>query len=261
MRCGGAAEEEVLPRSDNGDARPKSHAPPLKRVRTYLHYSQASLIRPSCSMNPFRENTPVPGKRTATLTRTEIADAAIRIIGERGISSLTTTALANELGVSSGAPFRHFASREEILHAVGERVVELMGTTFPDESLPPLKRLSQLFESRIQAVTRHGGVARLIFSDQFSKALPEQAAGLIHAFVLRTRRYVLEALTQGAASGDIRKDVPAEHLLILFVGTMQHAAFLSAMNRNPRQAPPLDSETILRSIWTLMGSQGGAATK
>lgn len=200
----------------------------------------------------------MPGKRTTTLNRIEIVDAAIRIIGDRGISSLTTTALAKELGVSSGAPFRHFASREDILFAVSERVVELMGTTFPDESLPPLERLSQLFVARIQAVTRHGGVARLVFSDQFSKALPEQAAGMINAFIIRTRKFVADAIIQGVASGDIRKDVPVEHLLVLFMGTMQHAAFLSAMNRDPRQTLSLDPQTLIQSILTLAGPQAGA---
>lgn len=203
----------------------------------------------------------MPRTRTAPLTQTDIADAAIRIIGDRGISTLTTTALARELGVSTGAPFRHFASREEILCAVGNRVVELMGTTFPDESLPPLERLSQLFVSRIQAVTRHGGVARLIFSDQFSKALPEQAAEKIHTFVLRTREFVSEAIAQGVVSGEIRQDVPVEHLMVIFFGTMQHAAFLSAITREHRKPIPLDPHNIIRSIWTLMSQQAVVSEK
>lgn len=203
----------------------------------------------------------MPRTRTTPLTQTDIADAAIRIIGDRGISTLTTTALARELGVSTGAPFRHFASREEILCAVGNRVVELMGTTFPDESLPPLERLSQLFVSRIQAVTRHGGVARLIFSDQFSKALPEQAAEKIHAFVLRTREFVSEAIAQGVASGEIRQDVPVEHLMVIFFGTMQHAAFLSAITSKHRQPIPLDPHKIILSIWALMSQQAVVSEK
>lgn len=203
----------------------------------------------------------MPGKRTTPLTRIEIADAAIRIIGDRGISSLTTTALAKELGVSSGAPFRHFASREEILCAVGERVVELIGTTFPDEALPPLERLSLLFVGRIEAVTRHGGVARFIFSDQFSKALPKAAADQIHAFVLRTRKFVQDAIAQGALSGEIRRDVPEEHLMVLFIGTMQHAAFLSAINRGQRPNIPLDPKTIFQSIQTLIGSHPQGTSK
>ena len=47
--------------------------------------------------------------------RVEIAQAVLRIIGEQGITSFTTTALAKEIGVTSGALFRHFASRDEIL--------------------------------------------------------------------------------------------------------------------------------------------------
>ena len=64
--------------------------------------------------------------RQTTAKRTEIADAALRIIGERGITALTMASLAEELGVSPGAPFRHFSSRNEILEEVAHRVVELM---------------------------------------------------------------------------------------------------------------------------------------
>lgn len=201
------------------------------------------------------------GKRAIPLTRTEIADAAIRIVGDRGISALTTTALAKELGVSSGAPFRHFSSREEILMAVGERVVELIGTTFPDPGLPPLERLARLFVARIETVIRHGGVARLIFSEQFSKALPEQAAAMIRDFVRRTREYALAAIVEAAARGEIRQDIPAEHLLLMFVGAMQHTVFWSSLNLEPDQLAAMAPRDIVDSIWILMAPPKGSPLK
>ncbi len=136
--------------------------------------------------------------------------------------------------------------------AVGERVVELIGTTSPDQGLPPLERLTRLFVARIETVIRHGGVARLIFSEQFSKALPEKAAGMFRDFVKRTREYVLDAIVQGSASGEIRQDVPPEHLLVLFIRAMQHTVFWSAINLEPVQGGAVDPRSIVNSIWIMM---------
>lgn len=167
--------------------------------------------------------------RPTTVKRTEIADAALRLIGNRGITELTMANLATELGVSPGAPFRHFKSRDEILEEVAHRVVELVGASFPDPGLPPLERLSQLFLARTEAIGRHAGLARLIFSDQFAKALPEAAAAQLHSLVKRTRTCLLDALEEAAARGEIRKDLPPEALLIPIMGTLQHLAFLTAL--------------------------------
>ena len=92
--------------------------------------------------------------------RAEIADAALRIIGSRGIAALTTATLAAELGVSSGAPFRHFASLDDILEAAAQRTEEILRSTSPDPGLPPLARLEQLFLARAETVGQHAWVAR-----------------------------------------------------------------------------------------------------
>ncbi|HNX30800.1 MAG TPA: TetR/AcrR family transcriptional regulator [Holophaga sp.] len=176
-----------------------------------------------------------------TQKRLEIADAALRIIGTRGIAGLTTAALAEELGVSPGAPFRHFKSREEILVGVALRVAELIEATFPDPGLPPLARLEGLFRARVEMLGRESGIARLIFSDQFTKALPAEAAAHIHRVVKQTRAFMLQALQDAAEAGLIRRDIPPEDLLVPVMGTLQHLGFLTALpagGRSPRRPDP-----------------------
>jgi len=190
-------------------------------------------------------------KRPTTPKRTEIADAALRIIGERGVTSLTMANLAAELGVSPGAPFRHFASRDEILEEVAARVVEIMGQSFPDPALAPLERLSRLFLARVEAVGKHAGIARLIFSDQFTKALPDSAAQQIRALVKRTRSVLLEILKEAAQRGEIRQDLAPEDLLVPVMGTLQHLAFLGALPGGGRPNP----EQILGTLLTLLRSK------
>jgi len=170
-----------------------------------------------------------PDRRETTAKRIEIADAALRVIGEKGIAELTFANLAAELGVTPGAPFRHFKSRNEILEEVADRVVDLVGSAFPDPQLPPLERLSRLFLARAETVGKNLGIARLIFSDQFAKALPKDAAAKLRGLVAHTRRYLLDILREAGEAGLVRRDIAAEDLLVTVLGTLQHLSFLMAL--------------------------------
>ena len=185
-----------------------------------------------------------------TPKRQEIADAALHLIGRRGIAALTMASLAEELGVSPGAPFRHFASREEILDAVARRVEELISATLPDPTLPPLVRLERLFLDRARTVGKHAGIARLVFSEQFSLALPKTAADRLHGLVKRTRASVLEALEEAAQEGSIRCDIPLEALQTVVVGSLQHMVFLGAMTPAIKKKP--DAKEVFQVLMRLL---------
>lgn len=167
----------------------------------------------------------------------EIADAALRIIGDRGIAALTTASLTQQLGVSSGAPFRHFASREEILEAAAQRVAEMVADTYPDASLTPLERLRALFLARVNTVGKRAGVARFIFSEQFALALPPAAVERMLDLVRGTRVFVLHALKEGMEQGEIRTDLPPKALLPIVLGSLQHLVFLNALPPGLGKAP------------------------
>src|SRR5262249_9544845 len=52
--------------------------------------------------------------------RRVLVDAAFELVGEGGAEGLSVREAARRAGVSPGAPFRHFASREALLAAVAE---------------------------------------------------------------------------------------------------------------------------------------------
>jgi len=164
-----------------------------------------------------------------TPKQAEIADAALRIIGNRGISALTTAALAAELGVSPGAPFRHFANRGEILEAVALRVEEVVLATFPDPAGSALERVASLFRARTGTVGRHLGIARLMFSEQFTLALPAPAAKRLKNLVATTRSFLLGALEAAARAGELRADLTPEAVLPIVLGTLQYLVVSRSM--------------------------------
>ncbi len=189
---------------------------------------------------------------TLTSKQTEIADAALRVIGAQGITALTTSTLAAELGVSQGAPFRHFASRDAILEAVALQVEALVMDTFPDCECSPKDRINALFQARAGAVGTHTGIARLMFSDQFAMALPRPAAKRLKNLVTKTRSFLLESLREGVAQGEFRSDLAAEALLPIVLGTLQHLVFARSMG----VAKEADVNDICITLFILLSPPG-----
>ena len=61
--------------------------------------------------------------RQAILTRQRIVDVATTIIDAEGLDALSTRRLATELDVRAPSLYNHFATKEEILDAVGDAII------------------------------------------------------------------------------------------------------------------------------------------
>jgi len=196
--------------------------------------------------------------------REDIARAVLRIIGERGLTSLTTATIAAEVGVTTGALYRHFKSLDEILTETVRSGVEKIEMTFPDESLPPLERLVALARNRIRVLGSDLGLAWLLRSDQAYFTLPEVAANRLREVVGRSRRFLLRALREGAQGGSIRGDIDAELLLVPVLGTIH--ALMGPVGSHRRLAPREQPEpervlsALVRLLEPPMGPAGAGET-
>ena len=128
-------------------------------------------------------------RRTSSDRRVELTDAALHIIATRGIAAVSTSSLAAQVGLSTGAIFRHFPSLEALLDAVVARVEAVLESTYPPSTLPPVERLERFIEARSTAVGNQLGILRLVLSDQFLLALPERGSARLSACVQKTRAF------------------------------------------------------------------------
>jgi AcrR family transcriptional regulator len=163
-------------------------------------------------------------RKPTDVRRTEIADAALHVVATRGIAALSTRVLADAVGLTTGALFKHFPNRDAMLLGMAERVYELLQATYPDAVLPPRERLHQFAEARLTLVSGTAGVLTLVLSEQFALALPDDAVRVLRAAISQTHAFVAGAIRDGQADGSIRADVPAEALALLFMGALQMTA-------------------------------------
>lgn len=187
--------------------------------------------------------------------RKEIAESVLKIIGERGLTSLTTTTIAKEVGLTSGALFRHFASRDEMLTEAVRIGLAKIENAFPDESLPPIDRLLELARGRIRVLGSDAGLAWLLRSEQAFLVLPGEAVTLLREIVERSTRYVLEALREGAARGTVRRDIEPEVLLVPVMGTI-HALIGAQGARKLSTGRARDPEPVLAALVRLLEPVG-----
>jgi len=193
-------------------------------------------------------------RRPTSVRRREIAEATLRVIGERGASSLTTATLASEVGLTPGALFRHFASLNEILEATVTLAVERIEATFPSEDLPPIERLHELAGQRLKLFEGNPGLAWLLLSDQVYLTVPEKAVETLRNLVQRSRSFILRALREAAKTGCLRSDLSPEMALVFFTGTVHALIGARGAHRPPgsgRTAPP--PAKVLRTLFALLG--------
>jgi len=197
-------------------------------------------------------------RRSSKQRQTELTDAALHIIGTRGIAALSTGSLAKQVGLSTGAIFRHFDSLDALLDAVATRVEGVLDATYPPGELPPGERLNRFVEARSTAVGTRVGMLRLVISEQFLLALPKSSSKRLARCVQRTREFVLQCLREGQATGEFRTDIDASVLAVMVMGTVQMLAVSTSRARHLE----VEAQQVRAGLLALLkppvaGRQGG----
>lgn len=158
--------------------------------------------------------------------RQQIADAALKVIAERGLGRFTTQAIAAEVGITDGSLFRHFANKEEIVLAALDRVEELLFEGFPPADPDPLQRLQRFFRQRAALVAARPVIASLAFSDQLRLAAGDRGAQQVESWKQRSLEFIVGCIEEAEAAGKLPRGLPARELALIVFGTLMALARL-----------------------------------
>ena len=106
--------------------------------------------------------------------RLAILDAGLTVFAQKGYGASTIDQIAQEAGISKGLLYNYFNSKEDLLHAIFQHVVEQTASLWHfDEKLSPQEKLKQLLDATFYYVEEHLDVVRLMTQ----LALQEEAIG------------------------------------------------------------------------------------
>jgi AcrR family transcriptional regulator len=147
-------------------------------------------------------NRTAPRCRKPTgVRRTEIADAALRVMAVQGGRRFTARALAGEIGITDGALFRHFPNMDAIVDAVVERMETMLFSAAPPADADPIERLGVFFRGRVAVLVAHPHLTRLLFSDDLARRCGAERAKRMKGFKRRTRDFIESCLAEAGAKG------------------------------------------------------------
>lgn len=96
-----------------------------------------------------------------------LVDGAIALIAERGVRGFSLAELSRRLGVTVAAPYRHFASRDELLAAVAVRVLQAFGQALAarsSETDPAEERLAAMAGVYVRFAAEQPELFGVVFS-------------------------------------------------------------------------------------------------
>lgn len=167
------------------------------------------------------------GKVKGDVRRDQIMQATLKIIARKGVSSLTTAALAREVGISEANLYRHFRNKDEIYMATVTQVQEMIAknleSVLSDDASGSVTVLKRFFMLQIELMEENNGIPRLMFSEELH--VHQQ----MREKILQTMYGVSEKLAflfrNGQKAGTIRKDIDARTTVLMFIAMMQGLAF------------------------------------
>jgi AcrR family transcriptional regulator len=105
--------------------------------------------------------------------RSALVDAAIGVIAERGVRSFSLAEASRRLGVTTAAPYRHFADRDELLAAVAARALSVFTAMLAgaaDAADTPAQRLAAMAGAYVRFAAQQRPLFDTIFSSGLNKS-------------------------------------------------------------------------------------------
>lgn len=153
----------------------------------------------------------------------EIIKAAVELAGEHGVDNVTTQDMANAVGITQGAIFRHFPSKDMIwlavVHWVRGRLMSVVDLAASQGS-DPLDSLEKMFFAHLGFVEKFPAIPKLVFTDQLLKKNPK-IRQLVRGILADYEEKVCRLLNQAKAQHLVRQDLDEHSAAAMFIGLIQ----------------------------------------
>jgi AcrR family transcriptional regulator len=178
----------------------------------------------------------------------EIVQAALEVFAEKGFAAARLDDIARQAGVSKGALYLYFETKEDLFRAVVRQAVAPnldMVEAMLAQAILPFPDLLRLLFARIVMVigaSRMGAVAKLVIGE--SRNFPELARVWHDEVVSRALTAISGAIAAAQARGEVRPGDPRFHAFSIMGPVLTGVIWRETFT--PIGAPALDLEALVR---------------
>ena len=187
-------------------------------------------------VNERPPHLPADERRAATV------QAVVDLAAEQNPAEITTAAIADRMGLTQGALFRHFPTKDAILEAAMSWVSERLLARI-DEAAAAASAgasLEAMFMAHIDFVAKHPGVPRMLF-ESLQRLGETLAKRMVQTLIRRYEQRLRRIMEAGKEQGELDAGLDVDAAAVLFIGTIQGLVMQSLLagkvSRIRRHAP------------------------
>ena len=173
-------------------------------------------------------------------------EAVLSLVAAHGAEAVSAQLVADTIGVTQPAVFRHFPNKEAMWLAVMDWLEEQLAAIYSAADgfrEPALVAVSRMFLEHAKLIERYPALAKLVLSDHLRLQYPALQArfGKIHkAYTARLSALLDRAKTEGAVTAHLA----GKNAATMFLSLIQGLGFQFAIARLPMKLMP-EAERIL----------------
>jgi AcrR family transcriptional regulator len=172
-------------------------------------------------------------RKDTLIRRKQIVSAARKLIVKYGSENVTVRRMAEEIGVTEGAIYRHFKSKKDILLLLIDDIEDTLieGIKMSDQGeLDSLEVLDKIINLHISSIEQRKGITFQVIAEIISlgdKNLNKKVAEVINKYI----DSIQDILAEGVKSGIIRSDIDLNAAAKLFFSMTQGLVNIWALHQ------------------------------
>lgn len=182
-------------------------------------------------MNQHAKHLPAEERRAVTV------EAVVQLAAEQNPTEITTAAIAKHMGVTQGALFKHFPTKDAILQAVmewvGQRLLARVEKVMHSAS-SPLAAIEAVFTAHVEFVAEHPGVPRMLFGE-LQRAEMTVAKRMAQTLLKRYGEHLGHLIDKGKATGELSATLDTAAASNLLIGMIQGLIMQSLLHNDVKR--------------------------
>lgn len=152
----------------------------------------------------------------------QIIQESIQLIANKGIQGLTIKNISKAIGISEPAIYRHFENKDDIILAIISTMKQSTEEELShvDDNNPTIENIKKMIQGHTNRFIKNPSLTAIIFSEEIfnnNSILVKP----IRMMMKRNQNKLIAMIEKGQASGDVRKDIQAEQISLMVIGSFR----------------------------------------
>lgn len=162
----------------------------------------------------------------------QIVHVALQLVSEFGMKKLTMKNIAEKVGFTDAALYRHFKSKHDIMEmlidTVSKNLINKINETVASID-DPIDKLHAILRIHLSHIEKNKGMPRIIFSESIHQNDPVLRK-MVLQMIIHYLDLVKGVLLRGKETGRIRADVDIDAAAVAFFGLVQSTTLIWSLS-------------------------------